>query len=151
MTRSERIKLAVGRDILTWRAEAGASQDVIARRFGWNRDAISKIETGKNAVSMYHYLNIAQLLRDDIAEDHPVRALLDHMRSENPKNPLGSLLPFLPEDMAMYVYDYALSVRSLRKSIPNHPALLWADHLLTRNPRLPKYLAPQQPANHGDR
>lgn len=64
----------VGADIRTLREAAEMPQQQIADMFGWQRDAVSKIETGKNNLSLYDYLQIVRWL-GEMEPNHPALAL----------------------------------------------------------------------------
>ena len=61
----------LGRDIRLLRESAGLSQQSIADLFGWGRDAISKLESGSIATTVYNYLALMQFLASDVEPDHP--------------------------------------------------------------------------------
>ena len=60
----------IGQNIRQLREDAGWTQEQLADLFGWNRDAISKIESGKRPVALYEYLQLLWFLRD-VDLNHP--------------------------------------------------------------------------------
>ncbi len=68
----------IGMDIRAARKGAGKSQQEIADLFGWNRDAVSKIETGKVSVSLRSYLVIMRFCAPP-ESDHPGVALAEKL------------------------------------------------------------------------
>ena len=67
---------AIGADIHRLRKRAGLTGTQLAAIFGWGRDAISKLETGKNDTYLYDYLKIVRALqRAD--PGHPAVALAE--------------------------------------------------------------------------
>lgn len=79
MNPADSVKERAGAEIRKWREELGLSQDSIAKLFGWNRDAMSKIETGKNNLSLHDYLTIVMFLREAAPPDHPALALANQL------------------------------------------------------------------------
>jgi DNA-binding XRE family transcriptional regulator len=67
---------AISQDIAEMRSAAGMSQASLSDVFGWERFAISKLETGRNDVYLFDYLKMADFLRD-VLPDHPAVALHD--------------------------------------------------------------------------
>lgn len=77
---AERARLSelIGADIRRIREGAGRSQQSIAELFNWGRDAISKLETGKNDVYLYDYLKMVNSFRETVP-DHPALFLYDYL------------------------------------------------------------------------
>jgi transcriptional regulator with XRE-family HTH domain len=69
----------VGAEIKTWRKALGWSQQDVGDLFGWNRDAVSKVETGKNNISLHDYLVIVRSLAEGIPRRHPAVALMTRL------------------------------------------------------------------------
>lgn len=68
----------MGAELRQFREELGLSQRDIADRFEWERDAISKVETGKTALSAANYCLMIDILREAVPADHPGLAFADH-------------------------------------------------------------------------
>jgi transcriptional regulator with XRE-family HTH domain len=66
-----------GAEVRAFRTAAGMTQAEVSSWMDWNRDALSKIETGRNNISVYDYLKIMNFLRDAVPVDHPALALAD--------------------------------------------------------------------------
>jgi transcriptional regulator with XRE-family HTH domain len=66
----------VGNDLRTLREAGGLSQQAVADLFGWQRDAISKVERGERNLTVYDYLRLLRFFRD-VAPDHPALALAE--------------------------------------------------------------------------
>lgn len=64
-----------GKIIRTARESAGVSQQTVADVFDWNRDAMSKVESGQTDISLYSFLTICDFLRDFMPPDHPATQL----------------------------------------------------------------------------
>ena len=69
----------LGAELRAARERAGLSQAAVAEVFGWQRDAISKIERGKNGLTVLEYLTLVHRLRDHFPEAHPAVPLADAM------------------------------------------------------------------------
>lgn len=67
----------LGADLRAARERAGLSQAAVAEVFGWQRDAISKIECGKNSLTVLEYLTLVDFLRAFYPPDAPAVALAD--------------------------------------------------------------------------
>jgi transcriptional regulator with XRE-family HTH domain len=67
-------------EIRTWRENLRLSQQDVADVFGWKRDAVSKIETGKNNLYLDEYLVLVKFLAAGIPTDHPALALAERLR-----------------------------------------------------------------------
>lgn len=74
------ILVAIGQDIRRIRQECGVSQQQVADIFGWQRDAISKLERGLFNVSLANYLQLMDWLREGAPANHPGLALADRFR-----------------------------------------------------------------------
>lgn len=72
--------LKLGGELRAYRELAGLSQDAVAEVLGWGRDAISKIETGKNGLRLYDYLLLMEFLRDG-SPGHPAHSLRERLNS----------------------------------------------------------------------
>jgi transcriptional regulator with XRE-family HTH domain len=57
----------------------GLSQQSVADLFDWNRDAMSKVETGKNNLTLHQYLTLVRFLQEAVPLDHPALALADQL------------------------------------------------------------------------
>jgi DNA-binding XRE family transcriptional regulator len=68
----------LGAELRQVRESAGLSQQAIADLYEWNRDAVSKFETGKRRMSLFDYLRFIDLMREQIPA-HPAVPLADHM------------------------------------------------------------------------
>jgi transcriptional regulator with XRE-family HTH domain len=66
----------MGRELRTLREAGGVSQAAVADLFGWQRNAISKLEAGRTTTNIYNYLRLINFLAHDTEPDHPARALL---------------------------------------------------------------------------
>lgn len=66
----------VGADLRDMRMASGLSQEDIADYMGWKRDAISKVENGRNQLSVYDYLTLMRFFRE-IEPNHPALPLAD--------------------------------------------------------------------------
>lgn len=81
----------IGEQIRAWREAAGLSQDEVAQYvFGWGRDAMSKIESGKNSLFLHDYMLMCHFFREVIPEGHPGVALADSLL---PRRGRPKLLP----------------------------------------------------------
>ena len=70
------LELTIRLDIRAMREAAGVSQYAIAELFGWERDAVSKLEVGRVRVKLDDYIRIAKFCRDAIP-GHPAVALAE--------------------------------------------------------------------------
>lgn len=68
----------MGAEIRSLREASEMPQQAVADLFGWQRDAISKIENGRTNLSLYDYLRLMIFLRDT-QPDHPAVTLADHL------------------------------------------------------------------------
>ena len=64
----------VGAELRSLRLKADLSLESVAEVFGWNRDAISKIERGQRNMLLSDYLTLMLFYRD-LAPGHPALAL----------------------------------------------------------------------------
>ncbi|WP_419900618.1 helix-turn-helix domain-containing protein [Roseomonas sp. USHLN139] len=67
-----------GQDLREMREGAGMTQQEVADIFNWNRDAVSKIESGSINISLHHYLQIIQQFKE-LYPDHPALPLYDYL------------------------------------------------------------------------
>jgi transcriptional regulator with XRE-family HTH domain len=75
----------VGAEIRGWREAAEVSQQAVGEVFGWGRDAMSKVELGKNNLTLHDYCVVVDFLRDVIPPDHPSLALADSLLGRRPR------------------------------------------------------------------
>jgi transcriptional regulator with XRE-family HTH domain len=73
---------AIGTDLRRLREESGVAQQAVADVFGWNRDAVSKIERGVTRLSLIDYLRTMDFLRE-VDPDHPGVVLAAYYRKKN--------------------------------------------------------------------
>ena len=66
----------VGTELRRLREAYGLSQAAVAGAFGWQRDAMSKIERGDSLLGMYEYLRLLAYYRERVP-NHPAVALAD--------------------------------------------------------------------------
>ena len=68
--------LRISNDIRAIREAAGMTQAAVADIFGWERDAVSKIEAGKVRIRLIDYLAVVKFCRHAIP-GHPAIALAE--------------------------------------------------------------------------
>ena len=78
----------IGAEVRAAREQAELSQAAVADMFGWERDAISKIERGVNSLTLYDYLRLMTWLRDELDPAHPALALAERLLNPRHKPPL---------------------------------------------------------------
>lgn len=79
MKEASSIGARAGAEIRVWREALDMPQQSVANLFGWKRDAVSKIETGKNEISLHDYIMVVRFLQAAVPEDHPALALADQL------------------------------------------------------------------------
>jgi transcriptional regulator with XRE-family HTH domain len=77
----------VGRELRELREAYGLSQATVADVFGWNRDAMSKIERGATPLGMFEYLRLMLFYRERVPE-HPAVALAARLLPGVPRLPI---------------------------------------------------------------
>lgn len=69
---------AIRNDLREMRQAAGLSQAAVGEIFGWNRDAVSKIERGTNQIYLDDYIMLSRFLMA-ANPGHPSHALVEHL------------------------------------------------------------------------
>lgn len=72
-----RLERRIRLDLRRVRETAGYTQEGIAELFGWNRDAVSKLENGSRRIRMADFLQVVDFCREAIP-GHPAVALIEH-------------------------------------------------------------------------
>lgn len=68
----------LGAELRELREASGVPQQTIADLFGWQRDAVAKLENGTNQIQLYDYLRLMRSFAE-LAPEHPALPLADQL------------------------------------------------------------------------
>lgn len=89
---NEKFLELVGSELRGMRKKAGVPLQVVCDVFGWGRDAMSKIELGRRAISLHDYVRLMAFYRE-VDPDHPGVALAAYFKAKAGKRRLRTSSP----------------------------------------------------------